>query len=59
MRSKRHAASESLHLAFWWERTRAGYLRAHNRKTEAIDAEMEVSKYRQRIRDELGVEVSQ
>lgn len=58
MRSKRHAASESLYLAHWWERTRSQYLRAHGRQREAIDAEMAAAGYRQRILDELGVEVS-
>ena len=58
MATKRHCASESLHLAHWWERTRAGYLHAHGRKREAIDAEMAADGYRQRLRDELGVEVS-
>ena len=58
MATKRHCASESLHLAHWWERTRAGYLHAHGRKREAIDAEMAAAGYRQRILDELGVEVS-
>ena len=58
MATKRHCASESLHLAHWWERTRSQYLRAHGRKREAIDAEMAAAGYRQRILDELGVEVS-
>ena len=58
MATKRHAASESLYLAHWWERTRSAYLHAHGRKREAIDAELAAAGYRQRILDELGVEVS-
>ena len=57
MATKRQCASESLHLAHWWERTRAGYLHARGRKREAIDAELAAAGYRQRILDELGVEV--
>lgn len=57
MAIKRHCASESLHLAHWWERTRSAYLHAHGRKREAIDAELAAAGYRQRILDELGVEV--
>ena len=58
MATKKTCASESLYLALFWERYRVDYLNRHHRKTEALAAEMEVSKYRQRILDELGVEVS-
>lgn len=46
MATKRHCASESLHLAHWWERTRAAYLHAQGRKREAIDAELATAGYR-------------
>ena len=54
---KKTAPSGSLYLALYWEQYRVDYLYRHHRKTEALAAEMEVSKYRQRLRDELGVEV--
>ena len=56
MTSKKTAPTESLHLARWYEEIRAAYLHNHNRRTEALDAELEASKYKQRIKDELGVE---
>ena len=58
MATKKTCATESLHLARWWEETRAVYLHHHNRRTEALNAELEASKYRQRIKDEIGVEFS-
>ena len=54
---KKTASTESLRYALFWEQYRVDYLYRHHRKTEALAAEMEVSKYRQRLRDELGVEV--
>lgn len=55
---KKTASTGSLYLALFWERYRVDFLYRNHRKTEALAAEMEVSKYRQRIKDELGVEVS-
>ena len=58
MASNKICPRDSLCYAYSWETFRAGWLYRHNRKTEALAAEMEVSKYRQRIRDEIGVEVN-
>ena len=58
MATTRQCPTNSLHLARWYEEVRAAYLHSHGRRTEAMNAEMEASKYRQRIKDEIGVEFS-
>ena len=58
MATQKTCPSASLYYAHRWEMVRADWLRRNNRRTEAIDAEMQGRRYAARIRDELGVEVS-
>ena len=44
---------ESLRFALFWEEYRLEYLLRHHRKTEALAAESEAAKYRQRINAEF------